>query len=160
MRVTVITPPEPIVSLVEAKRHLRVEHDSDDAHIQWLIEVATSWIDAPDSWLGRALGEQTLEATLPACWKRAGCELPYPPFRELVSETPAEDGRTTVVRWKAGYPQASGKSTVPAAIRHAILLMVGHLYAHPDAVTLTTAKPEKLPLGVEALLSGYQVMSV
>lgn len=161
MRVSVITPPEPIISLVEAKRHLRVEHDSDDAYIEGLIAVATAWLDAPDGWLGRALGEQTLEARFPVCRESAEREFPYPPFRSLVSETPSTDGRTTVIRWVAGYaPTEDGKSTVPAPIRHAILLMVGHLFAHRDAVTATQAKPEQLPLGVEALLSPYRVFSV
>lgn len=160
MRVTVITPPEPIVSLVEAKRHLRVEHNSDDAYIESLIAVATAWLDAPDGWLGRALGEQTLEAAFPARCIPATRDMPYQPFLSLVSSTPSTDGRETVMQWKAGYPVIEGKSTVPAPIRHAILLMVGHLFAHRDAVTATQAKPEQLPLGVDALLSPFRVMSV
>lgn len=160
MNVRVIIPPEPIVSLDEAKRHLRVEHDSDDVYIDGLIAVATAWLDAPDGWLGRALGEQTIEAAFPAGCIPATRDMPYQPFLSLVSSTPSTDGRETVMQWKAGYPVMDGKSTVPAPIRHAILLMVGHLFAHRDAVTATTAKPEQLPLGVEALLSSYRVWRV
>lgn len=182
MRVSVITPPEPIVSLVEAKRHLRVEHDSDNDYITSLIAVATAWLDAPDGWLGRALGEQTLEIRF-ARWPRPLC-LPYPPEIEIVSvayvdpagveqswpvsepmfydNLPAVRGRDgdIRIRWKAGHAPKDGKSTVPAPIKHAILLMVGHLFAHRDAVTATTAKPEQLPLGVEALLGPYRVWRV
>lgn len=162
MRVSVITPPEPIVSLDEAKRHLIVEgtDEARDAYIEALIAVATAWLDAPDGWLGRALGEQTLEAAFPARCIPVTRDMPYQPFLSLVSSAPSTDGRETVMRWKAGYPVIEGKSTVPAPIRHAILLMVGHLFAHRDAVTSTTVKPEQLPLGVEALLSTYRVWRV
>ncbi len=61
------------------------------------------------------------------------------------------------VRWRAGYPTVDGRSTVPAPIRHAILLMVGHLYGSRDAVTTTAAQPAQLPLGVEALLAPYRI---
>lgn len=162
MRVSVITQPAPIVSLDEAKWHLIVEgtDEARDAYIESLIAVATAWLDAPDGWLGRALGEQTLEAAFPTRCLPATRDMPYPPFLTLVSSTPSADGRETVMRWKAGYPVIDDKSTVPAPIRHAILLMVGHLFAHRDAVTATTAKPEQLPLGVDALLSPYRVWSV
>jgi len=162
MRVTVITPPDPIVSLVEAKRHVIAEgvDEARDAYIESLVAVATAWLDAPDGWLGRALGEQTLEAAFPARCVPDMRDLPYQPFLSLVSSAPSADGRETVVQWKAGYPVMGGKSTVPAPIRHAILLMVGHLFAHRDAVTATQAKPEQLPLGVDALLSPFRVMAV
>ncbi len=61
------------------------------------------------------------------------------------------------VRYRAGYPASDGSSTVPAPIRHAILLMVGHLYGSRDAVTTTAAQPAELPLGVQALLAPYRV---
>ncbi|APX83811.1 hypothetical protein BV511_03145 [Methylorubrum extorquens] len=157
MSVVVVTPPQEIVSLDEAKRHLRVEHAGDDAYIESLVAVATGWLDGPDGWLGRALGEQVLEAAFPTHLAQSDRSYSFPPFRALVSEVPQPDGRETVVRWRAGYPIADGKSAVPAPVRHAILLMVGHLYANRDAVTMATAKPEQLPLGVEALLAPFRV---
>ena len=71
---------------------------------------------------------------------------------------PAVRGRAGDIRiqWRAGYE--AGK--VPAPIRHAILLMVSHLFNNRDAVTTTAAQPATLPLGVEALLSPYRVWSV
>lgn len=157
MGAVVITPPQPIVSRDEAKRHLRVEHSGDDAYIDGLVAVATGWLDGPDGWLGRALGEQVLEATFPADLSAEDRTYPFPPFRAVVGETPQPDGRGIVVRWRAGYPLTEGTSAAPAPIRHAILLMVGHLYANRDGVTVTTAKPEQLPLGVEALLAPFRV---
>ncbi|WP_420604458.1 head-tail connector protein [Methylobacterium sp.] len=164
MRATVIDPPEPIVTLVQAKKHLRVEHGDDNEYIADLVAVATSWLDAPDGWLGRALGLQTLEVAVPACLWPGDRRLPFPPLVETVSEVPASDGLTVAVRFRAGYGFSGDgderRWIGPAAIRHAILLMVGHLYGNRDAVTTSAAKPEQLPLGVDALLLPFRVWSV
>lgn len=85
MRVRVVTPPEPVISLEKAKAHLRVESEDDDALITDLIEAATAHIDGPDGWLGRALGRQSLELTLDD-FRGDGCgviRLPYPPLLEV-----------------------------------------------------------------------------
>ncbi|MGM5018720.1 head-tail connector protein [Tardiphaga sp. 367_B4_N1_1] len=85
MSIVVVTPPEePVVSLEEAKEHLRVDHGDDDLYIESLVAAATSTIDGPDGWLGRCLVEQTLE------WRGDGfgvCDirLPYPPIIEILS---------------------------------------------------------------------------
>lgn len=157
MRLVVVTPADPIVSLAEAKAHLRVDADDEDAVIAALVEVATGWLAGPDGWLGRSLGQQVLEATFPADQNPADREYPCPPFLSLVSETPSVDGLTIAVRYQAGYAAADDRSTVPAPIRHAILLMVGHLYSNRDAVTTTAAQPAQLPFGVEALLAPYRI---
>ncbi|KOX49882.1 hypothetical protein ADL19_19675 [Streptomyces purpurogeneiscleroticus] len=157
MRLVVVTPADPIVSLNEAKAHLRVDADDEDTVITALVEVATGWLAGPDGWLGRSLGEQVLEAAFQADQDPADRVYPCPPFLALVSETPGADGRTTVVRYRAGYAADGERSTVPAPIRHAILLMVGHLYSNRDAVTTTAAQPAQLPFGVEALLAPYRI---
>lgn len=98
--VLVITPPAvQVVSLSEAKRHLRVDHTDDDAYITTLIDVAIGAIDGPAGWLGRSLVKQTLELRLdrfdqwygqPGYSWTSGCSaeiiLPYPPL--LVGESP------------------------------------------------------------------------
>lgn len=160
MNIFVVTPSDPVVTLDEAKRHLRIEHVDDDAYVTDLVAVATAWLDGPEGWLGRSLGDQVLEAAFPLSLPVEGRRYPLPPFRAVESETPQPSGQCSLVRWRAGYPVVDGRSTVPAPIRHAILLMVGHLYAHRDAVTATAAKPEQLPLGVDALLSPYRVWAV
>ncbi|AYO83661.1 head-tail connector protein [Methylobacterium brachiatum] len=157
MLVSVITPPEPIVFWEQARAHLRLDDgDEQPAYVEDLVAVATAWLDGPGGWLGRALGEQTLEAVFPVCGEPAARCYPFPPFLALVSDVPAVDGATTTVRWRAGYE--AGK--VPAPVRHAVLLMVSHLFNNRDAVSTTAAQPAQLPLGVEALLSPYRVWSV
>lgn len=79
MPVRVIVPPQPVVSLEDAKGFLRIDHSDDDALLTSLIAAATGSIDGPAGWLGRALGPQTLEATMPSfCGWNFG--LPYPPL--------------------------------------------------------------------------------
>lgn len=61
MRTIVITPPDPIVTLEEAKTHLRVDFTTLDAQITAFVLAATERIDGPGGDLQRALGPQTLE---------------------------------------------------------------------------------------------------
>ena len=62
MRLAVVTPPEPVVTLADAKQHLKVSHSAEDALIEGMVAAATQMIDGPESWLGRVLGVQTLDA--------------------------------------------------------------------------------------------------
>lgn len=69
------------------------------------------------------------------------------------------------IRYQAGYPLTTDNppaSTVPAAIRHALMLLVSHWYAHPDAVVGVEARDSstEMPIAVEALLSPYRVWNV
>jgi len=86
MRVAVITAPSPVVSVADAKKHLRVDHSDDDTYIEGLVAAATAWLDGPAGWVGRSLGVQTLEARVAGF----GCyferiELPCPPVIEILS---------------------------------------------------------------------------
>jgi uncharacterized phiE125 gp8 family phage protein len=184
MKVIVIQAPQPVVSKEEAKRHLLVEHSDDDTFIEVLIAAATTWIDGPAGWLGRALGVQVLE------WQRCDwpCEgepFPYPPEIELVSigyvdrdgaeqewtppsplqfdSAPPVRGRSgdVKIRYRAGYGSASGDpvvwtNNVPAPIKVAILMLVAQWYRTRAPVSIGAAV-EELPFGVEALLSPYRV---
>jgi uncharacterized phiE125 gp8 family phage protein len=61
------------------------------------------------------------------------------------------------IRYLAGYGEDSDNDgvAVPYAIRAAILLMLGHLYANREAST--DKAMAELPFGVEALLRPYRV---
>ncbi|RVD15372.1 MAG: phage gp6-like head-tail connector protein [Mesorhizobium sp.] len=59
------------------------------------------------------------------------------------------DHESIRIRYTAGYEE------VPAPIKAAILLHVGHLYANREAVSLENIATE-LPLGVQWLLSPYR----
>lgn len=63
------------------------------------------------------------------------------------------------IEYRAGYRPAGSPvdaETVPADIKHAIKLMVGHMYENREAVVMGTTAME-LPLAVEALLAPYRV---
>lgn len=188
MRVFVVEPPAPVVTWEEADQHLKLDGDmSQQTQVKAMIAAATSHIDGPDGWLGRAIGVQTLEARfdLLSC---GSVVLPYPPVIDLVDvkyldaqnvERPAdlEDfevlGREVVsvasdfpwlggsmrreagrIRYRAGY------EVIPPAIRAAILLMVGDLYANREStVSGTSAGAIAVPMStsVEQLLAPFRV---
>ena len=79
------------------------------------------------------------------------------PYVRLVAAPPATARRDDAVSvtFTAGYgPPAD----VPAAIRHALLLLVGHWYAAREAASAVAMT--ELPLGVSALLAPFRRLSV
>jgi uncharacterized phiE125 gp8 family phage protein len=186
MHVSVITPPHPIVSLEEAKHHLRLDGDEDDLYVSGLVAAAQGNLDGPPGWLGSCLGLQTLEATADSF--DFGIRLPYPPHIDIVSvkyDDPSGAEQTLapssyrldakgrlICAFGGSWPSVrndfgvirvryrAGYETPPATARAAILLMVSHLYNNRDAVTVTAAQPAKLPLGVEFLLDPFRVIGV
>lgn len=80
MSIRVVTPALSIVSLIEAKHHLRVDQDldDDDTYIESLIAAAQGWIDGPAGWLGRSIGPQLLDYR-PDRPCSSVIELPYGP---------------------------------------------------------------------------------
>ncbi len=76
----------PLVSLVEAKRHCRVDHDDDDTYLESLVEVVSDNIDGADGWLGRSVRQATWKLSLP-CFPMHEIRLPLPPLREVTSIT-------------------------------------------------------------------------
>ena len=83
MRVVVVTPPEPVVTIEEAKRHLKQDSDDDAQLIAAYVAAATAHIDGPDGWLGRSIGVQTLEAR--ADMFRDAMALPCGPVIDITS---------------------------------------------------------------------------
>lgn len=80
MTVVVVTSPaQPVIERALVKAHLRVDHDDDDTLIDAYLAAATGHIDGPEGWLGRCLGQQTLELTLHGdAWPRCGATLALP----------------------------------------------------------------------------------
>lgn len=187
MRVVVITPADPVISLEEAKEHLKVLASDDDALITSMVAAATAHIDGPDGWLGRSIGVQTLEARfyLPNC---SVIRLPFKPVIGLVSvkyldfndveqtadnadfqlygadlgpvasQWPWEGGS---MRREAGRVQyQAGYAVVPAPIRAAILLMVGDLYKfRQTSITGTIASEIPMSTTVTNLLGPFRIWS-
>jgi uncharacterized phiE125 gp8 family phage protein len=98
-RLLLIDPPtELVVTVAEAKSHLRVDHTDDDTFIQALIEAATAHLDGQYGLLQRSLSPQVWELYLDA-FPIAYCDnsypwitIPLPPTRsvDVVAYTDAE----------------------------------------------------------------------
>ena len=148
------------VSLVEAKAHLAVTHSSDDTIIQIYLDAAVSHLDGAEGTLGRCIVTQTWDYTMDAF--PATIAVPLPDLASVTSITYVDaDGATqtlssalyrvsgqtitpgdsgwpgtdnvtgaVTVRFVAGYGVAAA---VPAAIKAAILLYIGDLYANREA---------------------------
>ena len=185
MRVVVIDPPLPAVTFEEAARHLRLDGDDDRDYVEALIAAAQTHIDGPEGWLGRSVGIQTLELRMDA-WP--GC-LPFRPVIDIVSVTVDDvaiegitaefDGvlnmpmglprpsRELRIRYRAGYARWDGDGedrkpvpNAPAPIKHAILLMIGDLYANRET-TAEGARPAiEASVTVDRLLAPYRLWCV
>lgn len=185
MIVRVVTPPGPVVTWEEAQVHLRVDGE-EQAYVESLVAAATGWLDGPSGWLGRCIGLQTLELVASAF---GADRLPFPPLVEVTGisylDTDGAQHEMSSGDWvqllngsivppmgqnwlavgsspeavrvvfQAGYPDGQ----VPAAIKQAILLIVGHWYRNRETVITGTIVAE-MPFAAQALLSTYRVWSV
>jgi len=78
MSLMLITPPlVPVLSLEEAKRHLKVDGDAEDDVIETYIDTATRRLDGEAGLLGRCLIEQEWQFTLDSFPREI--RLPLPP---------------------------------------------------------------------------------
>jgi hypothetical protein len=143
-----------LITVEEAAEHLRV--DASDPVLPAMIAAAVGHLDGPDGYLGRALTPQTIQRRFPVFPRR----LPYPPVIEVTKvehypagawsvvdaahyelvegELAAKTGFTLPysfdwrITWRAGYDGEEGR-VVPPALRAAILLMIGDLYANRES---------------------------
>lgn len=183
MAIRVVTPPAATpVTLEEAKAHLRVTQDNEDAWILANIKAATAHVE---QMLGMSLMSRTLELTLDRF--ADSIELPRGPVQSVASVTYIDaDGLPQAVD-ASGYtldlvsnPQwvvrnadsdwpdpmdavnvvtvryVAGYDTLPerfADIQQAILLLVGHWFLSREAAS---AGQQPVPFGVEALLAPHR----
>jgi uncharacterized phiE125 gp8 family phage protein len=184
MRVLVVTPPDPVVTWEDADAHLKLDGDTDQqAEVEAMIAAATQSLDGPGGWLGRAIGQQTLELRIDG-WPTPCMALPYPDALEIVSVTYLDEvnaeqelaadqyeliGQRFVPAHGATWPRAltrleavriqynAGYQETPFPIRAAILLMVGDLYRNRDTTAAYSVAAIPMSTTVQNLLAPYRV---
>lgn len=172
------------VSLSEAKGHLVIEHNEDDAQIVGLIRAARQ---AAEQQTQRAFIEQTWE--LRTARFDTAIMLRRTPVISVDSVAYADEngdpqtvgsyqllqgepayvvpaygeswpstrgaGQDVTITYKAGY--GATPEAVPAAIRHAILVMVADFYEYRASV-LVGASVQPLPQSAQHLLMPYRTV--
>ncbi len=164
------------VTLPDVKTHLRVDHADDDNLITGYIDAAIDWLDGFDGYLGRGIILQVW--ALPLFSTDVIVSPAFPDAREFVvqtqsngtwsavagaSVTPQPDGTIrlsglpsdltgVVLAMKTGWADAAA---VPAAIKQAIMLLVGQWYELREAIG--TGIGGEPPYSVRALLAPYRV---
>lgn len=79
----------------------------------------------------------------------------YPLYGQNWPADRLDDENAILVRWWAGYGPSG--TDVPAPIRHAILMLVGHWYdGSRQAAVSTGAVPQDVPFGVTSLLDSMR----
>lgn len=131
-----ITPPTALViTLAEAREHLRVSHDDEDLLIQSLIDAAVSWLDGWDGVLGRCIMPQT--------WRISPADLTagfrLPDASDVVAEP---DGSLVVT--------CAMPAEKLASVQMAVKLLVGHWFENRNAAT--APRLDEMPFAVRALL--------
>lgn len=171
--------PTDLLSLADAKAHLRVDVTAEDDLITDLIGAA---LDTCQQVTGRYLGSTS--ATLYADgWKNqaftfgpvtAISKVEYYNQANTLTELPAArwwaDLESTPQRITFDAPPAIytnrhqgvkvsatlGEGTIPRPMRQAALLLVGHYYENRQQV-VTGSKPEAIPMAVDFLLNPFRV---
>ncbi|QTC88183.1 head-tail connector protein [Brevundimonas pondensis] len=184
MAVLVVTLPGPLVSLDEAKAHLRVTSDDENDSIEGYIAAACAWIDGPWGWLGRCIGKHVLEVRSNVFGGFS--RLPLGPVQAIVSvQYVAADGvertldpaeyvldddamdRAPGFAWPLlrGDPNGvrvryeAGFVEVPKPVKQAVLLLVGQWFSVREAVNVGNIVTEP-PFAVRALLGPYRIIRV
>lgn len=159
------------VSLAEAKAHCRVDSEAEDSYIQSLIAAAREYVeDTLDCTLLETVWQAKYdlfpiwEIVLPRPPMKAsavtvtyrdegGVMQSFSQFQVDASAVPGRifplyegswpavrgDENSVTVQWTAGYGVTG--STVPATVRHMILLAVGHWFANREPVAQGSMMP-------------------
>ncbi|MDR0631504.1 MAG: head-tail connector protein [Holosporales bacterium] len=162
------------VSVQQAKKYLRVEHDEDDRQIKSLIEAATSFVEQE---IGQSLLTKILKKTGRATVTKDGLsrvDLRYPPVNKVISvseiwnQTDVRPVRRYVIEWERSIPSvlmvSSAKtfevvyqsgfgdkaSELPASIKQAILMLVSDMYDKRDSCAAISS-------AAKLLLAPYKV---
>ena len=152
------------VTLPEAKLHLRVDSIDEDALIGLYINAAeqsaVSLLDRGVYADGTALGVAKAAAPAELAAATATYTAAIAAAQALTDATEqaaaTQAAEYAYLRAQVAYRQAMDGVVVNDQIKAAVLLIVGHLYAHREDV-VAGVSVAKLPNGAEWLLAPYKV---
>lgn len=182
-----LVPPADLLTVEEARLHLRVDHFEEDALIRGLIGAATGWMDGWRGVLGRCILTQTWAIKADAL---ATMRLPFPDVQSAIVTylDPAGASQTVqaenyLVRTVNGLGElvfapdfvppailpgrddavtvsaVFGWPAAPPSLKVAALMLVAHWYQNREAVVTGTIASE-VPLTVETMIAPYRVALV
>lgn len=185
MRVVVIEPPLPILTWQEARDHLRLDEESEQADVMAMVAAVSAHIDGPDGWLCRSIGAQLLEARFAAPYCRR-VRLPYGTVSAVVSVTYLNYQNSEITAdledfiltgddlcpegsdwvWMGGSMRDesvrvryhAGYGTVPEPIKAAAKLMLGDLHRFRSSASDMNITPTSIPMSltVQTILQPYR----
>ena len=163
-----------VISLAEAKTHLRVDSSAEDDLISLYIDAAVSHLDGNFGTLGMAVSQSVWTQEYDAF--SGDMYLPVYPVQSVSSVSYGSDAFTQYTLQRAGrkyflrvddgvsWPTTEEKVSIafvggfnitPSAIKAAVLLHVGTLYENRESVIIGTIS-SSLPLAYHALLAPYR----
>lgn len=175
------------VTLSEACAHLRIEAGDgyttgdDDTYVNSLIQAATSYLDGKNGiLLGRCMIKQTWSADI----EDTTVDFKFPlitvtKINKITYKDENEAAKTLsstlytlyddTIEWEEGLPYMDDVKVefevgygdaddVPAPLKHAILLLIGHWYDNRNAVTGTNMS--SVPTAFDALISAYRAWRI
>jgi len=178
--------PDPLVSLAEAKAHLEYPASDRDSYINSLIAAACEMVDGPEAMTGKAIAEQTWtyavrkveagEIWLPLFPVKALQSVTYydannvsqtinvNQFRLVANEDFAYLEPVNGFVWPALYDRGDavtftlqlGMDEVPAGIKQAVLLLIGHWFENREGVIVGVTS-KSIEMAVESLINRWRV---
>ena len=152
------------VSLAEAKLHLRVDGTDEDALIglyinaaeQAAIKALDRGVYADNTALQAAMTAAPAALTAATAAKEAAVTAAQAMTDANEQAAALQAAETAYMRAQVAYRQAMDGIVVNDTIKSAVLLIVGHLYAHREDV-VAGLSVAKLPNGAEWLLQPFKV---
>jgi hypothetical protein len=164
------------ITLSEAKRHLRVDFTDDDAYIAGLVDLVEELVKTEISGTFTGLGTVSTVATTTL----TGSETNFSDFsvgdsiyvsgetvRTFATITDDDTATVTVAfantdndldyTVTTGLPLVGG--LLPAGLRQAMLLILGHFYANRESIIIGVGANE-IPMGYKYLIAPYKNYTV
>ena len=182
-----VTASDALLSLEDAKEHLRVDFDDEDAYIASLVAAAQDLIDGPDGMVGKAIASQTWRygikrplarvhlpvvpvqsVTSMAYYDEANTEqaLDLSDFTFLASEDVAYIEPKSGVSWPAMYDRAdalnitflAGFGAVSDAPQALVHALKLMIYHwYENRQDVEATQMHHIPLGAQALINRYRI---